>query len=196
MRLGLATLSDIFLSTAMSMRVFRAVGYEKQMATLRRHSTATAHICRVVSRHTSFFDEYAFLCGLLHDVGIAALIIALTDKKHKEELPHLSVVWPAILLAHTEASAALCRMWGLAPDVVLAVGSHHATITANTSSRVHPLAAVVAVADHLATKYGAGVEGETDELGGVSGPQQVLGIPDKAMQRIEIEAQAIIAKLD
>jgi HD-like signal output (HDOD) protein len=65
-RLGLRTLEELFLQTVLSMRVFRANGYEVPMANLMQHSLVTAHVARQACRLTSIPDEYAFLCGLLH----------------------------------------------------------------------------------------------------------------------------------
>ena len=78
-RLGLRTLGDLFLQTVLSMRVFRADGYDAPMAALMRHSTVTAHVARIACRMTALPDEYAFMCGLLHDAGMAAGLLIFAD---------------------------------------------------------------------------------------------------------------------
>lgn len=78
-RLGLRTLGDLFLQTVLSMRVFRADGYDAPMTTLMRHSTVTAHVARIACRMTALPDEYAFMCGLLHDAGMAAGLLIFAD---------------------------------------------------------------------------------------------------------------------
>jgi len=165
-RLGLRTLEDLFLQTVLSTRVFRAAGYEQPMADLMRHSTLTAHVARMACRMTSIPDEYAFMCGLLHDAGIAAglLIFAdssVTDWKKSEGraiLPSFEEVSTALLTVHEETSTILAQAWQLAPDVALVLGHHHHF---RIGSRVHPLAAAVCVADWVASEVGSAVGDES-----------------------------------
>ncbi|MBW2243877.1 MAG: HDOD domain-containing protein, partial [Deltaproteobacteria bacterium] len=80
MRLGLKTVRDVVLEVAMNLRVFRCEAYAAPMERLRKHSQATAHLCRVVCKYSSSVEaEFAFLCGLLHDVGIAGILLALGE---------------------------------------------------------------------------------------------------------------------
>ncbi len=78
-RLGLETVRDLSFQVAVSARVFRAPGYDEPMDKLMQHSTAVAHVSRIVSKRTELFGEYAFLCGLLHDAGIAASLVVLAN---------------------------------------------------------------------------------------------------------------------
>ena len=57
---------------------------------------ATAHLCRILCKYTSLEGEYAFLCGLLHDVGIAATLIAFADTGPRKRAPDLIAIWPAV----------------------------------------------------------------------------------------------------
>ncbi len=191
-RLGVATLTEIFLAESLKTRIFRAPGYEKPMAEIRDHSIAVAHIARLVCRQTSLYDEYAFISGLLHDVGMAACIVALTERRSpKVKLPDFQIVWPAILRAHTESSASLCDLWGLPQEVVLAVRMHH---DSGDLKYVHPLAIVVAVADRLACSVGFGVQGDCEGRDW-SDQQKALQINDAARRTLEGEAANLAAKL-
>jgi HD-like signal output (HDOD) protein len=165
-RLGLRTLEDLFLQTVLSTRVFRAAGYEQPLSELMRHSTLTAHVARMACRMTSIPDEYAFMCGLLHDAGIAAGLLIFADpsvtdwKKVSERgaLPSFAEVSTALLAVHEEASASLAQAWQLAPDVAVVLGHHHHF---RMGGRVHPLAAAVCVADWVASELGTGVGDES-----------------------------------
>lgn len=156
-RLGLSTLTDIFFQVAMNMRVFRAPGYEPVMNELRRHSAATAILARAVGRLTPFYDEHAFLCGLLHDAGVAGVLIALGEGRKRQDVPNVELVWPVVRDAHAESTAELVRRWGLPEDVATALGSHHSLMT---DGRPHPIAAIVNVADALAAEVGFGLRDE------------------------------------
>jgi putative nucleotidyltransferase with HDIG domain len=191
-RLGVATLTEIFLAESLKSRIFRAPGYEKPMADIRDHSIAVAHIARMICRQTSLYDEYAFLSGLLHDVGMAACILAMNERRNpRAPLPGFQVVWPAILTAHAEASASLCDLWGLPQEVVLAVRMHH---DPGDLRFVHPIAIVIAAADRLACQLGFGVQGDCDR-GDWSAQQKALQIGDAAKKNLEAEASALVAKL-
>jgi HD-like signal output (HDOD) protein len=172
--LGLRALGDLFLQTVLSMRVFRADGYDGPMATLMQHSMVTAHLARLACRMTAMPDEYAFMCGLLHDAGMAAglLIFAdsLTPRSSREgprsapsnRAPSYSDVASALYAVHEEASALLAEAWKLNPDIRVVIGSHHHL--RESGGRIHPLAAVVCVSDWIASEVGAGMGTESDGM--------------------------------
>jgi HD-like signal output (HDOD) protein len=168
--LGLRTLADLFLQTVLSMRVFRADGYDGPMATLMQHSMLTAHIARLACRMTALPDEYAFMCGLLHDAGMAAGLLIFADShgprssrdssRSKLPPPSYEEVSAALCAVHEEASAILAEAWKLNPDIRVVLGSHHHLRA--IGGRIHPLAAVVCVSDWIASEAGASMGTESD----------------------------------
>ena len=90
-RLGLKTMRDVVLEAALNLKVFRVPGFEAAMERLARHSTATAHIMRAICRRTRVETEFAFLCGLIHDVGFAASLLALSNDPNWRNLNALLV---------------------------------------------------------------------------------------------------------
>jgi HD-like signal output (HDOD) protein len=176
--LGVRTLGDLFLQTVLSTRVFRADGYDAPMASLMRHSMLTAHVARLACRMTSIPDEYAFMCGLLHDVGMAAGLLIFADsfsaRPSSRDKPRAGAAPPpntappafeevsvALHAVHEEASAVLAEAWQLSPDIRVVLGLHHQL---KMGERIHPLAAVVCVSDWVASEVGAGIEGESDAM--------------------------------
>jgi putative nucleotidyltransferase with HDIG domain len=157
-RLGMNTMTEIFFHVSMSSRVFRAKGYEATMDQLRLHSVAVAHVARLVCRATALPDEYAFLCGLLHDVGIAAGLIVLADVRPPNRPPPFDEVVRPVLEAHTEAAAIVCRAWRLPPDVTMVVEHHHFP---RIGGVVHPMAAAVALAEQICAAHGFAEPGQT-----------------------------------
>jgi HD-like signal output (HDOD) protein len=157
--LGLRTLADLFLQTVLSMRVFRADGYDAPMSMLMQHSMLTAHIARLACRMTALPDEYAFMCGLLHDAGMAAGLLIFADSmgprssrevgRSKTVPPSYEELAAALYAVHEEASTILAEAWKLNPDIGVVLGSHH-------------LAAVVCVSDWIASEAGAGMGTESD----------------------------------
>lgn len=173
--LGLRTLGDLFLQTVLSMRVFRAEGYDAPMALLMQHSMVTAHIARLACRMTAMPDEYAFMCGLLHDAGMAAGLLIFADSfaprysragaRSTSSIgspPSYAEVAAALCAVHEEASALLAEAWKLNPDMRIVLGSHHHLRA--SGGRIHPLAAVVCVSDWIASEVGAGMGSESDSM--------------------------------
>lgn len=179
-RLGLATMRDVVLEAAMNMRIFRAEGFAPALEQLRKHSTQVAHLARAVCRYASIESELAFMCGLLHDVGIAASLVCLAED------PALRAVGVEQLLSsvdevHTEASGQLARLWKLPEETAFVLEHHHSL---QIGGHVHPLTAVLAVAEELCVRAGAPVS--------LHGPSGTLFLLDRDRpQRLE-EASAAL----
>jgi HD-like signal output (HDOD) protein len=185
-RMGLSRVTQLVLEISTT-RVFRAPGYEAELTKLQRHSQATAHIARRVAAQAGQPVDYAFLCGLLHDVGIAAIAVALADVPRGQKPPPFESVWPGILDAHEEISGLIGKLWGFAPELQVVLAHHHGYRIAD---RFHPLAAVVFVAGTLASEYGA----DADEIFGpraISTAAATLGI-EGALDDLRAEAKAIV----
>lgn len=214
-RLGLNTLRDVVLETCMNMRVFRADAFTDTMERLRLHSTLTGHIARTICRYTTMEGEYAFLCGLMHDVGVAGTLIALTEAFPKDRRPDLIAIWPAIDRAHAQAGALMTKLWELPADVEWSVGNHHRV---NIDGYPHPMAATVCLAEELARELGYGLaapEGKTPEGTGAleaaclqsyteldrSSPKtlelarEALQLADAQMELIRSDAEELTEKL-
>ncbi len=158
-RLGLRTVRDLVVQVALDAKVFRCKPYAKVMERLQRHSVAVAHLCRIIGRYTSFETEFAFLCGLLHDIGISGALIALAERARGAPALPVAEVWPAVLSVHEQASSLMLRTWDLPPELSLVMAVHHQRPTDQPSP---PLAGMVALANDVATGlgYGLNVDGK------------------------------------
>jgi HD-like signal output (HDOD) protein len=146
MRLGMRTLADLVWEVALHMRVFRSKAYEAPMEAVRRHSIAVAHVSRAIAKLTPVPLEYAFLCGLLHDVGAAAALHLLGDGGSNAGAGALSADVLEVVLekAHAEGSQLVARLWNLPGDVQLVLGHHHSV---SVQGHAHPTAAIIAIAE-------------------------------------------------
>lgn len=181
--LGLSTLRDLVLQAALEQRLFRAPVYSDVLARLARHSQGTAVAARILCRYTALADEYAFLCGLLHDVGLAALLIALGEGALGEAPVDSEALWPALDRVHGHASARLGALWELPEDIQRVIGHHHQP---RIEGMVHPLAAAVCLAEHEALEAGWVVLD-----GGAPGPGGLFGA---GFDRSGAEARALAAE--
>ena len=196
-RLGMRNLTDIAWEVAMTMRVFRAQAYAAPMEAVRRHSTACAHLARMASSVTSIATEYAFLCGLLHDIGMAASLIVLGEQQTAQPLEPL-LLGMILQRCHQEASKVIAALWKLPPDVQVVLGHHHDVII---QGHVHPLAAVVAIAEELARELDFGVTmadadcDGTDDLA-LARARDALKLDAARMERLRAEAAKLAATFD
>ena len=217
MRTRLATLRNIVMEIALDMRVFKSEDYGDTMELLRKHSTATAHLSRMICKYTPIESEFAFMAGLMHDVGIAGTLIALSDAKGRRQTPpDLISIWPAVDRVHLRAGELMARQWGLPADIVLAIQAHHQV---RIQGFEHPLAATVALANELAHDHGAGVipkdgatlealseleadciraHSEVDRSGTqtLATAREALRIDEGALERIRDEAPGVLRALE
>jgi len=197
-RLGLRNLSEIAWEVSLGMRVFRSRAYAEPMEIVRRHSTACAHLARMVASFTSIASEYAFLCGLLHDIGMAAALIVLGEQKATTNGLDPTLLGMALQQCHQEASAVVAGLWKLPPDVRLVLGHHHDVVI---HGFVHPLAAVVAVAEELTREAGLGIvlSGHNCDVTSdtaLAHARNALGFDRGRMEKLGQEAKRLLSTLD
>lgn len=198
-RLGVKGVRDLVLEAALHLKVFRAPGHDLAMARLARHSSATAHVIRVVCRRTRVEAEHAFLCGLLHDVGFAAATLALAEDPVLRRTPFEELA-PVIDEAHPQASALLTRAWGLPASIQQLVATHHEV---RVHGRPEPLNAALIVAEQLVWEAGAGLEPPPPDAGPLSTrmPEPPLsgldanwtGLVEQARQALSMDELALCA---
>ena len=188
LRLGLKRVADIFVQAALEVRMFRARGFEQPMNRLRRHSAATAEMSRIICQRTAIDDDHAFLCGLLHDVGLAAAIIAVSEDAVGAGVD-FSAAWPAIYDVHEAAGRRLADIWRLPTEIGMVLASHH-----GTRPYPSPTAAAVALADLLVSEQGAGMETESDPATADSACRRLSLDPD-ALTRLRQDAARVVAAI-
>ena len=147
-RLGLRGLRDVVITVSLRSRVFRTPSYQSELDALFGHSMAMGTISQQVAQSTGGDARFAFLCGLLADLGIAASLLVFGELP--EGPPPLSSLWPAMLEVHEEAAAAVGQAWSLPEEVVAVIGAHH-----RSPSGPHAqLQSTLAVAEEIAVLLG------------------------------------------
>ncbi len=211
-RMGLAELRDVVMEAAISFRVFKTTGYSEAVDRVRVHSMAVAHLSRAIARFTSFEAEYAFLCGLLHDVGLSVALVALGDAPRGERLHPVVDLWPALFALHETVGGSVATVWKLPPEVAMVLRHHHSM---KVGQVVHPMAAIVTLAESIACEHGYGLVPPPLKVGGALQPsllfgphridapteQQVmlakatLGFEGKKQELVDAECRRVIASL-
>jgi HD-like signal output (HDOD) protein len=156
-RIGLNRAADLFLRASLESKIFRVLGYERILERLRRHSVATAEIGRLVCRQSRRDDNYAYMCGLLHDVGIAGALITIAGDFGVVAPVDFKVLWPVLSPIHAQFTVQLASLWGL-PVELRAILRHHHTFA--VEEHPDPMAAVTVLSEIVSAEVGLGFEGE------------------------------------
>jgi len=188
LRLGLKNLGEVVFEIALHMRVFRSAEYSGMMEQLRRHSTACGNLCRMLASRAGQDPEHAFLCGLLHDIGIAGILIVLGERSKSEPALDSVVLNEVVGQIHEDVSGMLVRQWKLPGEVAEVVVHHHGM----AAVAIAPLlSAVVAVADALAIKFGFGMD---LGVGSCDGNEEDVFVAACAKLNLDLGARSVLEK--
>jgi putative nucleotidyltransferase with HDIG domain len=148
-RVGLGTVSDVAMAVALRERVFSVPRYQDRIQELWRHSATTACYAKEIAQVLRRDMETAFLCGLLHDVGMPLVLQLSCDLEREQLVPPqpAEVVESAMQIFHAELGARMAEAWNLGPWIRLVIRHHHHP----AGAKYHPdELPVVALADALA----------------------------------------------
>ncbi|MFT3839154.1 MAG: HDOD domain-containing protein [Myxococcaceae bacterium] len=180
-RMGIRGVQSLVLETLQRV-IFKSPTMGPSLEAVRKHGSVVGHLSRLVARQTAFDAEFAFVCGLLHEIGISAGLMALGEDRS-------SVLdaeqWYALEKSHEHAASLLSRLWQLPPELSLVISSHHAP--AKELPHRHPVASVLALAEHLAAESGFGLVPLLAKCG--------LTLPESLEQPVPARAGAARAQL-
>lgn len=200
-RLGFKIIRDMVFEVALRSGVFDLDEYAETVAQVQRHSTVTAYIARIVCNKARIDGDHAFICGLLHDAGFAALLFAVTHFEGSES-PPLEQIWSDVDELHERASGILGRLWGLPDSIVEVVGHHHHLHTGEFSK----VAAAICIANRLSRSFGADVVGPADAQGIAIAADSVsdldfeiargeLMLSESKLDEIQAEAEQLVPQI-
>lgn len=118
-RLGSDVTHKLVLSYAMR-ELFKTESglLQQKMKELWRHSTRVAAICYVLARHDERFNpEQAMLIGLMHDIGVVAILNYATSLPMEMRQPE--VVEPAIQRLRGQIGSLILRKWGFGNEFIV-----------------------------------------------------------------------------
>lgn len=166
--LGLNAVKNIAIAASLA-KLFRGGELTPNFSakSLWMHSVATAASAKMLSDRMGFAaSDEAFLCGLIHDIGIMvemqfdrAKLIDVVQKVGPDDqgVPALNMceVEEAVFNAnHQHFGAALCAKWKFPAAFATVTGHHHDPLELPPDARMLP--SIVYVADRLAAEVGGG----------------------------------------
>ena len=200
MRLGMDNLRDVVQQAVAESHIFRG----KEAGALRalaQHSVQVAHMARAMVRLSprtprpgpwieSGLASGAFLAGLLHDLGRAALLGVFAVDDHgltpRERAEVMDV-------AHADVGAAVAREWKLPQVIIDAIERHHAPWPEQGPTIWHAghlVALAEAWVGHLSQDPPAAEGSEADEPA-IPAPWPALGLPPEGAEALVTLRDAI-----
>jgi HD-like signal output (HDOD) protein len=154
--LGREQLRTLVLTCSLAQQTGGALAPE-DLHSFWQHSFLVAMISERLAQAVGHYSpERAYLAGLLHDVGLLALLCTLPRKQGGGEREHVSDLfqnggWESARPDHCEVGRAIAVGWGFPPDLIEVFEFHHKP----TAAVYDPLlVGIVAAADHLTCQRG------------------------------------------
>lgn len=118
-----------------------------------RHAVATAVCAKLLAKHLRLNQDYAFMIGLLHDIG-RLVLVTCSPQRYAEVLAHrqehdcclLDSEIAVLGVPHTAVGSALAAHWKFPPLMQKAIEDHHDKAHGTAPS----LAGLVHIADGIA----------------------------------------------
>ncbi|MBA3826900.1 MAG: HDOD domain-containing protein [Ktedonobacterales bacterium] len=140
----------------------------ERLAGLWLHAIAAGTAARILAKRQGYTDDLMpHAAALLHDIGKAAMLIALPEAYERvirmaktERIPLVAAERRLLPFDHSQVGRHICAAWGQPENIAAAVGRHHSVRSGNPDEAYSELAAIVHVADILARALGIGWWGD------------------------------------
>jgi putative nucleotidyltransferase with HDIG domain len=146
-RIGLAAARDLLLQAVYERSTSEVSCYRTEVAACFEHCVRTAIVARCVAREARLSYDYAYLCGLLHDIGEASIYRILATMPDAPRSGH--GLEDLVARYHAQAGATVARAWRLPLEIADVCARHH-----DVSENVAPQVRVTAAADALVSFMG------------------------------------------
>ena len=148
-----------------------------------RHSIASAVCAKALAKYCRASQEYAFMAGLLHDIGRLVLVTrfpaqyeAVIAHRASRDCQMFEAEREILGIDHASAGFALAEHWKFPEAIQRAVSGHHEP----AGAQVDPLAAIVHASDAIV--HALDLSGQEDDL--------VPPLSVAAWNSLEIDEQA------
>ena len=191
MTLGFSTIKSVVIASSAKNLYHRGtVGLQERL--IWEHALVAAIASRAFAKSLRFAQvEEAFIGGLMHDIGKSVMGVkfperysALLRAVYNEQGNSLQLELDTFGFDHAMVGEALLGSWNLAPSLQAAVRWHHDP--AHAKEEYQTLAALVALANHLAL----------EEKIGIGDPMHLQGASMQAMEILKLGPEALDAIKD
>ncbi|MEZ4221703.1 MAG: HDOD domain-containing protein [Polyangiaceae bacterium] len=123
LRLGANKLREIALIVGCKRVLLSTLGYEEELSAILRHGLATAIVAEAIARTLQQDQEQSFLQGLVHDIGEAVIIHAIS--RLPSGTPPRELVLGLARRHHVRASVSVVGQWQLPTRLGEVIAHHH-----------------------------------------------------------------------
>jgi putative nucleotidyltransferase with HDIG domain len=152
-RLGLANARDLLFQVVYAASTNGLKRYQRQVQQSFSRSVDAGNAARHICKEQNWPYEYAYLCGLLHDIGEGRLYRVLSGLPRPNEGAFL--INDLVRRYHARAGAEVAMGWRLPADIVDVCAAHHDAAAASTP-HVRLVMAADAVVALLGTEKATG----------------------------------------
>ncbi|HPQ69260.1 MAG TPA: HDOD domain-containing protein [bacterium] len=153
---GMNTLRDLVFGVAMGERIFRSKMFGDLVRQMWEHSLTVAYIAKEIATLKRVDAEYAFLCGLMHDVGKPLVLETLEEivKRTEGKLrPEAELVNGLLQDYHAAVGGLMARAWNFPATLHDVIRYHHEYDEAGPAQR---MALITYTANQFAHAMGFG----------------------------------------
>jgi HD-like signal output (HDOD) protein len=191
---------NLVKSLAIGVNIFESFtrGMKKEAGLINKlwmHSFGSALIGQEiwVRRSNRKEGEFAFLCGLLHDLGkvvffkydSAHYAKMFSAEKQPEDPDICSLESESYGMDHAAMGASLAKQWGLPPDLATVIRKHHSPLSLEM-----PLVVAISMADMLAKQNKIGYDGDCKILTDLAKFQSMLNMSAEEYARLQVFAES------
>jgi putative nucleotidyltransferase with HDIG domain len=123
-RLGLRTVRDLVMQAVVMAKVFDVPRFLPRMKELRAHATGVAFASRALEAASPRKSDWAFMAGLLHDLGKPTLLALVAADKAVDQLQP-GAVEELLEIRHSLVGAVVAERMNLPAPLVVAIARHH-----------------------------------------------------------------------
>lgn len=153
MMLGVGLVRDILYQSVAEAHIFRGAS-ESYLRRQRLHGVAVAYLARDLCGQVGLDRDYAFLAGLMHDMGAVVLRQILDAEPEENVGPDASEA--VIDLIHPHVGRVVCERWKLPGVVREAARRHHRYRDFDKKDGYSQIGHVLFTAERLAEHVGLG----------------------------------------
>lgn len=131
--------------------------------------------------------EFAFLCGLLHDLGKVVLFQTYPNHygsffalpKSEEDPPISAYELERYGMDHAAIGELLAKQWGFPPELASIIGKHH-----DASSLSEPMVRAVMAADLVIKEFGVGYDGDDGKSENLASFRRQLNLSEEEHEHL------------
>jgi len=178
-RMGLRTVRDLVMQAVVMAKVFDVPRFLPMMKELRAHATGVAFACRSLEVAARRKDDWAFMSGLLHDLGKPTLLALIASDRAVDHVQP-GAIDELVSIRHAAVGAVVAERMNLPGPIIRAIARHHSFDPARQDDY---LSVLVASGDLL---WRAALDGHSESVGAFVGAActQLLGIDADRLDRL------------